>query len=307
MQGMPSLFDLLGDQKRLVADATPSSAALTFAQVSRECRDLMYARMLRRGWQRKRFYTPLDAVVGSMEQLRYARDLGCPWDARTCAAAAAVGTLDVLQYARANGCAWDARQQAPLRWVVTSRSFAGQKATTAPSRPLRVRRRRVVDIYTQCASSGKAAAPGIQSPQRGLLAEGTWSSCSGQEKLAVPGTPMLCLRPHGAGISRCWCGRRITARNFQTGSIVSLSIHTSRTSSPPIHCASMFLIAGAARMPQQHEAVPWISSTGLSCTITRGLGVLIIIKAGIAKTTSTPALRGEGTGTSLSTGSRTTA
>ena len=109
MQGMPSLFDLLGDQKRLVADATPSSAALTFALVSRECRDLMYARMPRRGWQRKRFYTPLDAVVGSVEQLRYARDLGCPWDARTCAAAAAVGTLDVLQYARANGCAWDAR------------------------------------------------------------------------------------------------------------------------------------------------------------------------------------------------------
>ena len=38
---MPSLFDLLGDQKRLVADATPSSAALAFALVSRECRDLM--------------------------------------------------------------------------------------------------------------------------------------------------------------------------------------------------------------------------------------------------------------------------
>ena len=105
---MPSLFDLLGDQKRLVADATPSSAALAFALVSRECRDLMYERMPRRGWKRKRFYTPLEAVVGSVEQLRYARDLGCPWDARTCAAAAAVGTLDVLQYARANGCAWDA-------------------------------------------------------------------------------------------------------------------------------------------------------------------------------------------------------
>ena len=47
--------------------------------------------------------------VRSVELLRWARENGCPWDERTCAAAAAAGNLEVLQWARQHGCPWDER------------------------------------------------------------------------------------------------------------------------------------------------------------------------------------------------------
>eukprot|EP00240_Pyramimonas_obovata_P010720 CAMPEP_0118926082 /NCGR_PEP_ID=MMETSP1169-20130426/3861_1 /TAXON_ID=36882 /ORGANISM="Pyramimonas obovata, Strain CCMP722" /LENGTH=111 /DNA_ID=CAMNT_0006867559 /DNA_START=552 /DNA_END=884 /DNA_ORIENTATION=- len=37
----------------------------------------------------------------------WARGVGCPWDTRTCEAAARGGQLEILQWARANGCPWD--------------------------------------------------------------------------------------------------------------------------------------------------------------------------------------------------------
>ena len=45
--------------------------------------------------------------VRSVALLRWARENGCPWDERTCAAAAAAGNLEVLQWAREHGCPWD--------------------------------------------------------------------------------------------------------------------------------------------------------------------------------------------------------
>jgi hypothetical protein len=39
-----------------------------------------------------------------VEVLRWARENGCEWDARTCAWAAGGGHLDVLRWARENGC-----------------------------------------------------------------------------------------------------------------------------------------------------------------------------------------------------------
>ena len=45
--------------------------------------------------------------VRSVALLRWARDNGCPWDERTCAAVAAGGNLEVLKWARENGCPWD--------------------------------------------------------------------------------------------------------------------------------------------------------------------------------------------------------
>ena len=42
--------------------------------------------------------------VRSVALLRWARDNGCPWDERTCAAVAAGGNLEVLKWARENGC-----------------------------------------------------------------------------------------------------------------------------------------------------------------------------------------------------------
>ena len=47
--------------------------------------------------------------VRSVALLRWARDNGCPWDERTCAAVAAGGNLAVLKWARENGCPWDER------------------------------------------------------------------------------------------------------------------------------------------------------------------------------------------------------
>ena len=42
-----------------------------------------------------------------MDVLQWARDNGCPWDEKTCAAAASTGHLDVLRWARDNRCPWD--------------------------------------------------------------------------------------------------------------------------------------------------------------------------------------------------------
>ena len=39
--------------------------------------------------------------------LKWARSQGCPWDERTCEAAAVSGHLAVLQWAQAHGCPWD--------------------------------------------------------------------------------------------------------------------------------------------------------------------------------------------------------
>jgi len=47
------------------------------------------------------------AIVKSRSLLQWARENGCPWDARVCAAAARGGHLETLQWARANGCPWD--------------------------------------------------------------------------------------------------------------------------------------------------------------------------------------------------------
>ena len=46
------------------------------------------------------------ARSGVLANLRWAREQGCPWDARTCSRAAEGGHLAVLQWARENGCPW---------------------------------------------------------------------------------------------------------------------------------------------------------------------------------------------------------
>ena len=65
--------------------------------------------------------------VKSVSLLAWARENGCPWDERTCAAAAAAGNLEVLKWAREHGCPWDERTCAAaatgghrevLQWVL---------------------------------------------------------------------------------------------------------------------------------------------------------------------------------------------
>jgi hypothetical protein len=47
------------------------------------------------------------ALYGRLEWLIYAKEKDCPWNKRTCDAAAAGGHLDVLRYAHEAGCPWD--------------------------------------------------------------------------------------------------------------------------------------------------------------------------------------------------------
>lgn len=49
------------------------------------------------------------AGVGNMEMLRFLFDEGCPWDRRTCAAAARNSDLEALRWLREKGCPWDSR------------------------------------------------------------------------------------------------------------------------------------------------------------------------------------------------------
>ena len=51
--------------------------------------------------------TTMRSAVESISRLEWARANDCPWNWRTCAAAAKSGHLEVLQWARANECPWD--------------------------------------------------------------------------------------------------------------------------------------------------------------------------------------------------------
>ena len=53
--------------------------------------------------------------VGSVSRLAWAKERGCPWDARICREAAEGGHLEVLQWARANGCPWSEGTWSSLR------------------------------------------------------------------------------------------------------------------------------------------------------------------------------------------------
>ena len=47
-----------------------------------------------------------------MHILQWAREEDCPWDARTCEAAAEAGSFEILQWAQNNGCPWNENEDA---------------------------------------------------------------------------------------------------------------------------------------------------------------------------------------------------
>ena len=49
----------------------------------------------------------VEDFVGSVERLAWAKDNGCPWNARTSAIAARSGRVNLLRWAREHGCEWD--------------------------------------------------------------------------------------------------------------------------------------------------------------------------------------------------------
>jgi len=56
------------------------------------------------------------AASGHLPSLRWLREHGCPWSESVCEAAAAGVHLSTLQWLRANGCPWDERtMRAALR------------------------------------------------------------------------------------------------------------------------------------------------------------------------------------------------
>ena len=57
----------------------------------------------------KLYRTPFTMVATSPAMCAWAKEAGCPWDTRICAAAALQGNLKVLKYVRKNGCPWDWR------------------------------------------------------------------------------------------------------------------------------------------------------------------------------------------------------
>ena len=55
----------------------------------------------------KEFTVIANCRAGDASILQYAHERGCPWDARTCTAAARVGNLKAFMYAHEHGCTWD--------------------------------------------------------------------------------------------------------------------------------------------------------------------------------------------------------
>ncbi len=72
--------------------------------VCQRWRHLLLTMPIKRFW----FHFAVEAAGGGhLEVLKWARNQGCPWNARTCANAAEKGHLEVLQWARSQGCPWD--------------------------------------------------------------------------------------------------------------------------------------------------------------------------------------------------------
>ena len=59
--------------------------------------------------QNKRYLCDAAARSGQLEELKWTREKGCPWDGRTCSNAAKYGHLEVLKWARENDCPWGKR------------------------------------------------------------------------------------------------------------------------------------------------------------------------------------------------------
>jgi hypothetical protein len=84
----------------------PTDLAL-FARVGRVSRAAVVASGLPRAGATGGALLKVEDFVGSVERLAWARDNGCPWNARTSALAARNGHVEVLRWAREHGCDWD--------------------------------------------------------------------------------------------------------------------------------------------------------------------------------------------------------
>ena len=114
---------------RLVMDARDVFTSLVFPKldtvdimmlmrVNKKMRDVLVTESGERATKKEILRVP--TFVRSVALLRWARENGCPWDERTCAAAAAAGNLEVLQWTREHGCPWDEKTCAAAACVVAA-------------------------------------------------------------------------------------------------------------------------------------------------------------------------------------------
>jgi len=93
-------------------DGSSQNSALALALTCVAFRDEIFHHFPRRSSDGKRFKTGLQ--VQSVSRLRWARDLGGPWNYHVCSAAAEQGMADVLEFAMSHGCPWDPYEIAEL-------------------------------------------------------------------------------------------------------------------------------------------------------------------------------------------------
>jgi len=105
----PLLMGLVIDAPRVFTDFVlpllDTVDMMMLSRVNKKMCDVVVTRSGKRATKEEIFRVP--TFVRSVALLRWARENGCPWDERTCAAAAAAGNLEVLQWAREHGCPWD--------------------------------------------------------------------------------------------------------------------------------------------------------------------------------------------------------
>ena len=105
----PLLMGLVIDAPRVFTDFVlpllDTVDMMMLSRVNKKMCDVVVTRSGKRATKEDILGVP--TFVRSVALLRWARENGCPWDERTCAAAAAAGNLEVLQWAREHGCPWD--------------------------------------------------------------------------------------------------------------------------------------------------------------------------------------------------------
>ena len=107
----PLLMGLVIDAPRVFTDFVlpllDTVDMMMLSRVNKKMCDVVVTRSGKRATKEDILGVP--TFVRSVALLRWARENGCPWDERTCAAAAAAGNLEVLKWAREHGCPWDER------------------------------------------------------------------------------------------------------------------------------------------------------------------------------------------------------
>lgn len=146
------------------------------------------------------------AAGGHLEVLKWARKKGCPWDATVCGFAARGGHLEVLKWAHDNGCPWDewtcsaAAQHGHLDVLKWARKNGCPWSKETLIWAAMAGKREVVEwaFYNECPLSRQAITVAAQGGHLGVLAW-LWDN-AGPEP---PSNTMLCALTAQSGQLEC--------------------------------------------------------------------------------------------------------